>query len=181
MATFQDRLKTVIGPRGYETSMRRSLQSVVLYEAKRCIAPRLASLRPFQRKVAFVDQAHALVESLDFLLEHHKHEILWRTATSKEHLTQDLGWKRLKLIEKELSIVLATKAKEFCARGRSHEEVCDMIVQSLFVSSESVAVVCPLILVWCLTISHSLLYRNRSRATRTSRTHFIGSMPTTTA
>jgi hypothetical protein len=54
MSTFQERLKTLIGQRGYEPSMRRSLQSVVLQEAKRCVAPRFSSLRPFQRKVAFM-------------------------------------------------------------------------------------------------------------------------------
>lgn len=132
MSTFQERIKAVIGPRGYEGVMRRSLQSVILYEAKRCIAPRFGSLRPFQRKCAFMDQAHALIDSLDFLLEHHKAEILWRTATSKEQLQPDFAWKRMKLIEKEMEMIANSKIKPFLARGRAHEEACDLLVQSLF-------------------------------------------------
>jgi hypothetical protein len=134
MSTFQERLKAVIGPRGYEGVMRRSVQSAILYEAKRCIAPRFASLRPFQRKVAFMDQAHALIESLDFLFDHHKEEILWRTATSKEQLQPDFAWKRMKLIEKEMESIASTKIKPFLGRGRAHEESCDLLVQSLYVS-----------------------------------------------
>jgi hypothetical protein len=114
--------------------MRRSLQSIILCEAKRCIAPRFGSLRPFQRKCAFMDQAHALIESLDFLLDHHKDEILWRTATSKEQLQPDFAWKRMKLIEKEMETIANSKIKPFLARGRAHEEACDLLVQSLFVS-----------------------------------------------
>jgi hypothetical protein len=137
MSTFQERLKAVVGPRGYEPSMRRSLQSAILYEAKRCIAPRFQSLRPFQRKVAFMDQANALIDSLDFVLEHQKREILWRTATSKEQLLPDFAWKRLKLIEKECELIAKTKVKPFLARGRTHEESCDLLIQSLYVSSDA--------------------------------------------
>ena len=133
MSTWEDRLKAVMGGRGYENCMRRSLQSVILYEAKRCVAPRLPSLRPFQRKLAFVDQAHALVESLDFLFPHQKEEILWRTAVSKEVLTAEMAWKREKLIEKELAN-LSKQIKPFLGRGRSHQESCDMLTQMLFVS-----------------------------------------------
>jgi len=47
---WQDRLKVIVGPDGYEPYMRRSMQTVVLYEAKRCIKPRIARLRPFQKR-----------------------------------------------------------------------------------------------------------------------------------
>jgi hypothetical protein len=133
MLTFQDRLKDLVGTRGYENTMRRSLQSIILYEAKRCISPRLSSLRPFQRKVAFLDQACALVESLDFLFPHQKDEILWRTATSKEQLAPDFAWKRMKLIEKEM-ISLSQQVKPFVNTGRSHDESVDLLVQHLYVS-----------------------------------------------
>jgi hypothetical protein len=81
-----------------------------------------------------MDQAHALIDSLDFLLEHHKAEILWRTATSKEQLQPDFAWKRMKLIEKEMEGIANSKIKPFLGRGRAHEESCDLLVQSLFVS-----------------------------------------------
>jgi len=134
MSTWEERLKAVMGGSGYENSMRRSLQSVILYEAKRCVAPRLSSLRPFQRKLAFIDQAHALVDTLDFLFPHQKQEILWRTATSKEALNADMAWKRERLVERELAN-LSKEIKPFLGRGRSHQECCDMLVQMLFVST----------------------------------------------
>jgi len=133
MATWQDRLKAVIGPRGYENCMRRSLQTAILYEAKRCVAHRLPSLRPFQRKAAFMDQAFALLDSLDFLYPHQKAEILWRTASSKEQLDADIAWKREKGIEKELE-KLAAEMKPLVAKAKTHEEACNMLVQTLYES-----------------------------------------------
>lgn len=130
MSTWLDRLNDIMGIRGYESSMRRSLQTVVLYEAKRCVAPRLPSLRPFQRKLAFMDQAHALVESLS-LPPLKKEELLWRTATSKETLKADIAWKRVKLIEKELDR-LAREIQPHLAPGRTHAESVDLMVRELF-------------------------------------------------
>lgn len=131
MATWQDRLKAVIGPRGYENCMRRSLQTAILYEAKRCVAHRLPSLRPFQRKAAFMDQAFALLDSLDFLYPHQKAEILWRTASSKEQLDADIAWKREKGIEKELAVLSAT-IKPFVPKAKTHEEAVNLLVQDMY-------------------------------------------------
>lgn len=98
MATWLDRVKDVLGEGGYSEQMRRSLQTIVLHEAFRCIKPRLGTLRPFQRKAAFIDQAHALVQTMDFLYSHQREEILWRTATSKEPMSAEIAWKRQKLV-----------------------------------------------------------------------------------
>ena len=142
MSTWLERLKSVLGPRGYENGMRRSMQSVILFEARRCVEPRLSSLRPFQRKLAFMDQALALIDSLDFLYPQQKEEILWRTATSKEALSPDIAWKRQQLIGKELKR-LAELVRPFVGKGRSHEESCDLLEQHLFVSLFLCAL-CPL-------------------------------------
>ena len=92
MASFQERFKQALGPRGYEQCMRRSVQTVILYEAHRCIASRLSSLRPFQRKLAFFDQALALLAQSD-LLPHQREEVMWRTGTSKESMQPETAWK----------------------------------------------------------------------------------------
>lgn len=131
MSTWQDRLKAAIGPRGYENCMRRSLQTVILYEAKRCIAHRLSSLRPFQRKAAYMDQANALLESLDFLYPHQKTEVLWRTASSKETLDSEIAWKREKGIEKSF-LELSKKIKGFMPKAKTHNDACDLLIQHLF-------------------------------------------------
>jgi len=129
-----DRVKTLLGPRGYDHSMRRSIQTLVIYEAKRCIQPRIGDLRPFQRKVALVDQAQALVNSLDFVLPHLRPEILWRTSTSRECVTPEICWKRFQLVQKELER-LAEMIKEFMAPDRSHQEAVDLLEQHLFETS----------------------------------------------
>lgn len=131
MSTWQDRLKGAIGSRGYENCMRRSLQTVLLYEAKRCVAHRLPSLRPFQRKAAYMDQILALLESLDFLYPHQKSEVLWRTASSKDQLDPDIAWKREKGIEKEMA-TLAKKVKPFVAKAQTHEEAVNLLIQDLY-------------------------------------------------
>ncbi|KAL7575484.1 hypothetical protein ACA910_020070 [Epithemia clementina (nom. ined.)] len=129
-----DRVKTLLGPRGYDHSMRRSIQTLVIYEAKRCIQACVGDLRPFQRKVALVDQAQALVSMLDFCLPHHKAEILWRTSTSRETVTPEICWKRFQLIQKELDR-LAEQIKPFMAPERSHQEAVDLLEQHLFETS----------------------------------------------
>jgi len=130
MSTFQERLKQAIGARGYEQSMRRSVQTVILYEAHRCIADKLPSLRPFQRKLAFFDQAMALVEGAGFL-PHQREEIMWRTGTSREPMQPETAWKRMKLIEKEVEKV-AEKARPLCVIGKSHDDVCNEFIQQQY-------------------------------------------------
>ena len=133
MSTFQERFKQALGERGYESCMRRSVQSIILYEAHRCISHRLPSLRPFQRKLAFWDQAVALVEATE-LLPHQKEEILWRTGTSKDPLQADNAWKRMKLIEKEMEKIRG-KIRDLCATGLSHDEAIDTFIQQQYVSN----------------------------------------------
>lgn len=48
--TFVSRVYLAIGRR-YSVSMRRSVQTVVLYEANRCLSNHYGHLKPFQRKV----------------------------------------------------------------------------------------------------------------------------------
>lgn len=135
MATFQERLSAAMGERGYEHSMRRSVQTVILYEAYRCLADRLMSLRPFQRKFAFYDQAMALAEASS-LLPHQKEEVMWRTGTSKEPMQPDTAWKRMKLIDKEVRQIIE-KIKPLCREGKSHEETYREFIQIQYVSSFS--------------------------------------------
>lgn len=144
MATWLDQVKNCLGARGYENCMRRSLQSIVLYEAKRCVEPQLHSLRPFQRKLAMMDQIHALVHSLDFLYPHQRQEILWRTATSKEPISPEIAWKRQQLITKELQ-KLSEQILPFLSPGRTHEESVDLLEQNLFVRVSPVfwLLLCP--------------------------------------
>jgi hypothetical protein len=134
MSTWHDRLKAIIGPRGYHPCMRRSLQTVILYEAKRAVEPRLKTLRPYQRKAAFMEQCSFLLESLDFVTPTQKEEVLWRTMTSRLPLDGTVAWTRLKSVGKELKD-LADQIKAFTAPGRSHREAIDRLVQSLFVSA----------------------------------------------
>ena len=133
MASWLERLTLLIGPRGYNDCMRRSLQSVILYEAKRCLEDELPNLKPFQRKVALMDQAHGLIDSLPFLLPHQREEVLWRTATSKEQLNGDIAYKRIQQINKELA-KLAKTVKQFITPTTTHQDWTNHLEQYLFVS-----------------------------------------------
>jgi hypothetical protein len=113
--------------------MRRSIQTVILYEAHRCVADRLPSMRPFQRKLAFFDQAIALAETTS-LLPHQREEIMWRTGTSKEPMQPDTAWKRMKLIEKEVE-KLQEKIKPTCGNGKTHDEIVNDHIQQQYVST----------------------------------------------
>ena len=111
--------------------MRRSVQSVILYEARRFISNQLPSLRPFQRRIAFWDQAVALIKQSD-LLPHHREEIMWRTGTSKALMDPETAWKRMKIIEKELEKLINEKVKPCYREGMTHDELCKEFIQQVF-------------------------------------------------
>uniref|UniRef100_A0A7S3P449 Uncharacterized protein n=1 Tax=Amphora coffeiformis TaxID=265554 RepID=A0A7S3P449_9STRA len=134
MSSWLERLTLLVGPRGYHDCMRRSLQSVILFEAKRCIEEELPNLKPFQRKIALMDQANGLIESLPFLMPHQREEILWRTATSKEQLNGDIAYKRIQQINKELQ-KLAKEIKKFITPESTHQDWVNHLEQFLFESS----------------------------------------------
>jgi len=136
MSSFTERLKAALGHQGYDSSVRRSVQTALLYEAYRCIADKIPSMRPFQRKAAFYDQAQALLEATDFL-PHHQIEIMWRTGTSKETLTPETAWKRVRLVEKELEKI-REKVKPLCAEHKSHDTIVNEYIQQQFVSENVV-------------------------------------------
>lgn len=132
MATWEDRLKDALGPGGYTTSMRRSLQTVILFEANRCVSDAFSMLRPFQKKFAYMDMANALLESLTCVPEAQKEEILYRTGTSKEVMQPEIAWKRRKLLMKELEKIV--EAMGPLEKGRTHNDAVNMYVQQQYVS-----------------------------------------------
>ena len=130
MTSWEERLIRVLGPRGFEISLRRPIQTIILYEANRCVGPLIPSLRPFQRKIAYWDMANALVQSLSFLMPHQKVEVMWRTGTSKESMNPETAWKRRKLLNKEMEKI-ATDVRVLMP-GRSHDEACELYIQQQF-------------------------------------------------
>ena len=122
-----------LGSNGYDNVCRRSVQTAVLYEAHRCIADKIPTMRPFQRKIAFFDQARALLEATG-LTPQQQLEVMWRTGTSKEALNPETAWKRFKLVEKELEKI-SEKVKPLCKVGKSHDDVMKEYIYLQFVST----------------------------------------------
>lgn len=133
--SFQIRVRNAVKGT-YQTSMRRSLQSVALYEADRCLKHRYPQLRPFQKKYALFATAVDLLSTLDFLNDYHRQEIMFRTNASKEPLAPDLAWRRMKLITREIKQTIIPKAEELIANGdnkdKSHEEFCELLLQKMY-------------------------------------------------
>lgn len=130
---WQDRLKLIMGSVGYQAYMRRSLQTVVLYEAKRCIAPRIPRLRPFQKRALLLNMIYNILRKIDFLSASEKEAVLWKTQRSQEQLDPVTAWKRCKIIERDLSKLLSD-FPPFVAPGRPHSSSVDMLVQDMYVS-----------------------------------------------
>jgi hypothetical protein len=141
MSNFGERLSNVIGPRGYDTSLRRSIQSVALFEARRILAQMEAQrtadnqvkLRAFQRKHVHWELAKAVLETTD-LTPTEQLQVMWRTGTSKEPLGSETAWKRYKMIDKEIK-TLCDKIAPLQAAGRTHEEAIDEFIRQAFVST----------------------------------------------
>mmetsp|Transcript_27342 Transcript_27342/g.78805 ORF Transcript_27342/g.78805 Transcript_27342/m.78805 type:complete len:346 (-) Transcript_27342:1982-3019(-) len=130
-ATFQTRLKNIMHGT-YFPSMRRSVQTVVLYEADRCLKSRYKLLRPFQRKIALYDCAADLVNTLDWIPGGHKMEVMFRTATGKTPLSPDLAWRRMKLIDRDIAKIIIPGVKPFMGPDKTHQESSDAYIQSQF-------------------------------------------------
>jgi len=76
----------------YISCMRRSLQSIVLYEADRILGGRYQELRPFQRKFVLLATAVDLLGTLNFLDSDERKEIMFRTNSSQEPLEPEMAW-----------------------------------------------------------------------------------------
>ncbi|KAL3764267.1 hypothetical protein ACHAWU_004079 [Discostella pseudostelligera] len=138
MSSFSDAVKGAINSK-YHSSMRRSLQSVVLYEADRCLNAQYPVMKPFQRKWALVATAIELLKSLDFLNDYQRQEIMFRTGTSKEQLPPVLAWRRMKLIAREISQTILPNAQKLVEEGptRSHDEICELLLEMDFAESNA--------------------------------------------
>ena len=82
---FKTRVTRVCGG-SYRQNMRRSLQSLALYEADRSLASKYSEMRPFQRKFALKAAAKDLLRSLDWLNPNQREEVMYRTNSSKDDL-----------------------------------------------------------------------------------------------
>lgn len=129
--TFASKLMELLGGK-YSPAMRRSVQTVVLYEANRCLKDRYSSLRPFQRKIALYDTASDIINTLGFIPPYHRIEIMFRTASGKVPLSPDLAWRRMKLIDREIQKTIIPKIRPFLDADKSHKECCDDFIQSQY-------------------------------------------------
>lgn len=142
MSTFAERLRNAISP-GYDNTLRRSIQSVVLFEARRVLsqieaqrtAENLGNLRIFQRKHVHWELANALLEATD-LTPQQRAAVMWRTGTSREPLGPETAWKRSKNIDKELKAI-CDAVRPLQAGGRSHDEAIDEYIIQSFVSAST--------------------------------------------
>lgn len=100
---------------------------------------RYPQLRPFQKKYALITTTVDLLNTLDFLNDYHRQEIMFRTNASKEPLGPDLAWRRMKLLTREINQTILPKAKEMIENDenseKSHDEICALVLQRMFVSS----------------------------------------------
>lgn len=133
--SFQSRVRDAINGK-YLPSMRRSMQSLTLYEADRCLATRYPDLRPFQRKIALRATTVDLLSTLDFLNDFHREEIMFRTNSSKDSLAPDLAWRRMKIISREINQSILPRVKELLDDeencDKDHDEICEMLLQYMY-------------------------------------------------
>lgn len=121
MASFHERLHEAISEYGgeYDPVMRRSFQTVLMFEANRCLKDKLPALRPFQRKLAVFDQARYLLDEISgetslvgLKTREKQEEIMWRTATSKEILNPETMWSRATRLTRDVEKV-AEEVREY--------------------------------------------------------------------
>jgi len=133
--SFQVRVKKAVKG-NYQSCMWRSMQSIALYEADRCLTHRYPQLRPFQMKFALFATAVDLLETLDFLDYYDRQEIMFRRKALKDPLTPDVAWRRMTMISREINETILPKAKELIENDdnseKSHGEICALLLQSMY-------------------------------------------------
>ena len=89
-----------------------------------------------QKKMVLYDNAMKLIDTLDFLNDDNRVEVKFHKKHLKEPLTPDLAWRRLHNISVRLNETILPKAKELIEIGynKSHEEFCELLLQSILVS-----------------------------------------------
>eukprot|EP00429_Kryptoperidinium_foliaceum_P013749 CAMPEP_0176030282 /NCGR_PEP_ID=MMETSP0120_2-20121206/14894_1 /TAXON_ID=160619 /ORGANISM="Kryptoperidinium foliaceum, Strain CCMP 1326" /LENGTH=180 /DNA_ID=CAMNT_0017363521 /DNA_START=61 /DNA_END=603 /DNA_ORIENTATION=+ len=127
---FVVRLEEALGENGYSPAARRSVQTAILYEAHRSLGDQLPKMRPFQRKLAVMDQAKALIAAAP--IQHSlKQEILWRTTSSREDMDPQTVWKKIQNIRRELDKLRETM-EAFDKDGKTHHQVVKDYLQKQY-------------------------------------------------
>jgi len=119
--------------------MRRSLQTIVLHEAKRCIEPRVSRLRPFQKRALLMSMVFHIMREIDFLKPSEKEAVLWKTQRRQEQIDPVTAWKRCKIIERDLGKLLQ-QLQPYSRPNRTHQQSINVLVQDLFVSQPHASV-----------------------------------------
>jgi len=93
-------------------------------------------------KSALLSTATDLLKTLDFLDDDQRQEIMFRNKSSREPLGPGMAWKRMKKISQDIDETILPKARELIEdfgsssnngnNGKNHEEVCEMLLQSMF-------------------------------------------------
>lgn len=139
--TFQLRVRNAFHGK-YQQVMRRSLQSIALWEAHRSLESQYAKLRPFQRKYALFATAVELLKTLDFLDHYQRQEVMFRTIASREPTPVEVTWKRMRVLEREIASTILPRARALLVadkaegRERTHDELCDAILQGMYDESK---------------------------------------------
>ena len=88
--------KPIDGEKGYAWHYFRCLSpsnyALNMSDFVKSLVGRYGKLRPFQRKWALLATAVDLLNTLDFLNDYQKQEIMFRTNSSKEPLAPELAW-----------------------------------------------------------------------------------------
>eukprot|EP00581_Thalassiosira_minuscula_P033567 CAMPEP_0184475630 /NCGR_PEP_ID=MMETSP0740-20130409/146654_1 /TAXON_ID=385413 /ORGANISM="Thalassiosira miniscula, Strain CCMP1093" /LENGTH=591 /DNA_ID=CAMNT_0026853149 /DNA_START=204 /DNA_END=1981 /DNA_ORIENTATION=+ len=150
--SFASRMKDAM--RGeFKPFMKRSFLILALFEAKRCLAPRLSQMRPFQRMIAIMTTAMDLIYTLDFLSEEQKAGIVSMTARNDARpiiAKMGMGNGREKRIKEDILPGIA----ELLDEEKTHDEVCDEFVQKQYISFCFPEVFCVNVWVSSLTTFH---------------------------
>ena len=101
----------------------------------RSLDPRYPSLRPFQRKIATLTTVMDLINSLDFLTEEQKTEIVsMKWKNSKQPIIAHMTSGRAQRLEEEIRTIILPVVEKLLSANKSHEQVCDEYVQKQYVS-----------------------------------------------
>jgi hypothetical protein len=97
----------------------------------------LAITRNFQRKITVLTSAIDLIYTLDFLTNDEKGRLVSMTQKVKKDakpIIARIAFHRAELLEKEVHFKILFHAEKLMREGKTHDQFCDELVQSLYVS-----------------------------------------------
>lgn len=127
--SFSSRLLKAI--KSYNPAKRRPIQSCILYEAERSVRAE-TSTNYMKHKFALHKRAFEILNSLTWIPQAARDDVMVRTMTKKLLLTPEICYKRLRQVILDVDKKIVPEIMQIYDTNKTHDENCDLYLQKTY-------------------------------------------------